>query len=320
MITSLSDDTNSSEIPGIERVLDALGTVMWPSMTTTSKVNIQRRDRERALFDWADNSLSVVEEMTVNSGVPISPRTKAMKQEMEELARWLEEDHALQVDDPWKSAASTGGMNMASAVTDSDDGDPVGATEVKFGFDDDFTVFVSAPAMDPIEISGRSTPDIHTDGLTPTGPYAGHLYRTLGSVSDLGGSEDGADAEVDDVDDELPSKEEILATSSRIFGTSKLPLPPVVDTDTNTGKVSKTSEKSSSTAAAAKTLSDDDLDAFVTGGDASYDTEPFDLSKVLNALQEMKAEIANMEDESERRRAAARVALGLVYGLEADAE
>ncbi len=40
----------------------------------------------------------------------------------------------------------------------------------------------------------------------------------------------------------------------------------------------------------------------------------------MNALQGMKAEIADMEEESERRKAAARIALGLVYGLERDAQ
>ena len=40
----------------------------------------------------------------------------------------------------------------------------------------------------------------------------------------------------------------------------------------------------------------------------------FDLSRVLGAVQAMKEEISGMTDEGERRKAAARVALGLVYG------
>jgi hypothetical protein len=42
---------------------------------------------------------------------------------------------------------------------------------------------------------------------------------------------------------------------------------------------------------------------------------PFDLSRVLVALDAMKDEIAGMADEGEKRKAAAQVALGLVYGL-----
>jgi hypothetical protein len=44
----------------------------------------------------------------------------------------------------------------------------------------------------------------------------------------------------------------------------------------------------------------------------------FDLSQVLGALQSMKEDIGSITDEAERRKAAARVALGLVSGLDAD--
>ncbi|KAG5719731.1 hypothetical protein E4T56_gene18522 [Termitomyces sp. T112] len=316
-------DVWSSEIPGFERVLDALSTIMWPSMETTSKVDIRlppSRYRESPLPDWANtsrnNSLSVVEEIIASSSEQMSTRTKAMKREMEELARWLEEDGVLQ-DDPWKSAASTGRMSMSPSAMES--GVKPSGAEAKFGFDDDFTVFLSAPALEPPEISGRSTPDMSTGGLSPTGPHARSLYKTLSSVSNFGGSEDGKDMDDNDIDSDLPSKEEILVTSLQIFGTSKLPLPPAVETRSNTAKASNTLENDSSV------ISDDGLDAFASenfdaGGDRSYDMEPFDLSKVLGALQKMKAEIANMESEGERRRAAARVALGLVYGLEANTE
>jgi len=41
----------------------------------------------------------------------------------------------------------------------------------------------------------------------------------------------------------------------------------------------------------------------------------FDLSRVLSGLEAMKSEISGINDEDERRKAAAKVALGLVYGL-----
>lgn len=44
----------------------------------------------------------------------------------------------------------------------------------------------------------------------------------------------------------------------------------------------------------------------------------FDLSLVFSALQAMKEEISGIEDEDERRKAAARAALGLVEGLDLD--
>ncbi|KAJ3491404.1 hypothetical protein NLJ89_g11342 [Agrocybe chaxingu] len=51
-------------------------------------------------------------------------------------------------------------------------------------------------------------------------------------------------------------------------------------------------------------------------GDDGPVIRPFDLEKVFGALQQYKSEIAGMANEEERRKAAAKVALGLVYGLE----
>ena len=42
---------------------------------------------------------------------------------------------------------------------------------------------------------------------------------------------------------------------------------------------------------------------------------PFDLSRIMTTVDAMKSEIAGITDEDEKRKAAAKVALGLVYGL-----
>jgi hypothetical protein len=49
---------------------------------------------------------------------------------------------------------------------------------------------------------------------------------------------------------------------------------------------------------------------------SANDDGNFDLSAVLSTLDGIKAEIAGIEDEDTRRRAAAQAALGLVYGLD----
>ncbi|KAG6814226.1 hypothetical protein H0H92_015341 [Tricholoma furcatifolium] len=305
--TSGSDDS-WTEIPGMERVLDALSTIMWPSMQPTTKGTTKPQTRERVLLDWASTSLDVsslaVEDAPI-AGEQTSNRAMAMKQEMQELARWLEEDVDASRDDPWRTATSTATISLSPTAMEPG-GLPERTDSETFGFDDNFTVFVSAPAPDDLDASGRSTPDIPPNEQSlSVAPHAGSLYRSLGSVSDFGGSEDGRTDE--DGAEDLPSKEEILSTSSRIFGASKhLPTPG-----------SKAYERSLS-------IPDEDLDTSGNhegdaDGDASYDMEAFDLSKVLTTLQEMKAEIASIGDEGERRKAAARVALGLVYGLEADA-
>ncbi|KAG5652894.1 hypothetical protein H0H81_003258 [Sphagnurus paluster] len=316
-------DSWSEGIPGLSRVLDALSTIMWPSMQPRTKDNSSKKqERERALLDWAhssqDNSLPIIdsEAATALSNQEYQ-RTRSMKLEMEELARWLDEDESLR-DDPWKSAANSGALSSSPTIIEFGDATPQKETNeaAALGFDDDFTVFVSAPAIEPSGSSGRTTPDGPPGGLSVAS--MGDLYRSLGSVSDFGGSDDGRDGDLNDED--LPSKEEILATSSRIFGSAKLPLPPNIDSKSTTAKTGKTfAEDDDEALPSHKKLQNSDLDSLLVEG-AGYDMEPFDLSKVLSALQEMKAEIASMEDEGERRKAAAKVALGLVYGLEADTE
>jgi len=182
------------------------------------------------------------------------------------------------------------------------------------------------PLLIRVKNSGRSSPDSTTghpsDSLAP--PFATNLYRSLGSVSDLAASDDGKDVD----DEDFPGKEEIMATSSRIFGTDKFPKPPALESRTTTIRPSDFSNSlppaevspTSKTDSLLKSLPPEVEIGHEGEGDDSYDMAPFDLSRVFSALQEMKAEISNMEDEAERRKAAARVALGLVYGLEADAE
>jgi hypothetical protein len=163
------------------------------------------------------------------------------------------------------------------------------------GFEDDFTEFVSAPAVNkettPDAIGHHKQQDRIESPMTSTirsatlEPGSALRYQSLGS--DFGGSDFGDEeplyASLDDgdnEDEELPTKEEIRETSGQIFGTVP-----------------------ASTKGAASMAEDSDAVA------------PFDLSQVMGALQQFKSEISGMENEEERRRAAAKVALGLVYGL-----
>ena len=178
--------------------------------------------------------------------------------------------------------------------------------QFSIGFEDDFTVFVSAPALNYEE--GETTPDAigyHKQQENPMSPVipSGTLearavrYHSLRSVSDFEGSDFGdggssfenLDGDDDnDEDNDLPTKEEILKTSAKIFG--KIP---------SSGKKGVPAAESGSMP--------EDADA----------VPPFDLSQVMSALQQFKTDISGMENEEERRKAAAKVALGLVYGLEA---
>ena len=176
-------------------------------------------------------------------------------------------------------------------------------SKFSIGFEDDFTAFVSAPAVNIEE--GETTPDAfgyrkQQDSPMPSAIRSGTLepgsanvrYQSLGS--DFGGSDIGdeepqyesLDGDGDSEDDDLPTKEEIRETSGQIFGKVVAGTPLV--------------EASSS-------MPDD--------SDGDERVAPFDLSQVMNALQQFKSDISGMDDEEERRKAAARVALGLVYGL-----
>jgi hypothetical protein len=218
---------------------------------------------------------------------------------MAELERWLEEDLDLRPssrnaieEDPWitNRVKSTADLIMSSSPTDLE-----GAH--RSGFDDDFTAFVSAP---PDGGGGRDSFDdsFDSDRIAPV--HASASYASLGS--DFGGED-----EEDDGDDEegLPSQEEIQATYARIFGPNlQSPRTPTAN-GLSVASSSATNRNTSSTTH--DPISDSDVSAF-------------DLTRVLGSLEGMKAEIAGMSDEQERRKAAAKVALGLVYGLERSGE
>ena len=79
-------------VPGLPRVIDALSTIMWPSMVQSDTTRA-RKSRARELLDWArdeegdDGLQSLIS--TGNEG-PSQARKSRMQREMEELERWLE--------------------------------------------------------------------------------------------------------------------------------------------------------------------------------------------------------------------------------------
>ena len=328
---------------------------MWPSMVQSQDTR-DRKSKARELLDWAreeeadDGFRALVDpdSSTVDhNATPIhgagaihsvsADKKSRMQREMDELERWLEEEEKLRAsEDPWinTSAAdnyesekdtlidplgmTTSPMGMYSPVAPWTGMELVSDIPQQSGFDDDFTVFVSAPATSTTVAgpsrSGRSTPNASFDSDMLDPMHTGASYASLGSVSDFG------DHRTDDGDDSgLPTDAEIQATSTRIFGSTLSP----------TSASSRTPNPTHmSTAQPAPPLSPSQLTAFSTSTSFAHSNEHqfedegdfnvgnFDLSRVLNALQNMKEEIAGMEDEEERRKAAARAALGLVYGLE----
>lgn len=243
-------------------------------------------------FDWAQSSQDDIS--------PLGGLLQSGSKQHEALARWLEEDDGVSSrEDPWRSAADSAAVSTSPTGMDAPQSvSPDGGNE--FGFDDDFTVFVSAPVA--AEMEGQGDEDFGDDSFdSPTRlgiPDASPLYLSLGSALDLREVDEEKAEPANEDDEDLPTDAEIEAMSSRIFGGPMR------------GKATAESKSHAPMPDAVP------LDA---GGDEEYDMAPFDLSRVMSALEGMKAEIASMEDEGERRKAAAKVALGLVYGLEADA-
>ncbi|PVF97676.1 hypothetical protein CPB86DRAFT_785630 [Serendipita vermifera] len=227
------DEEGGSDGGGLSRVIEALQTIMWPSMRRKAT----KTHRSHASIE---KSKGPVERAQVSD----------MEKEKAALETWLESD------DPWPKRTT----DTAGGLT----------------FDDDFTDFVSAPRDSTATTPAPITPKEATGNKVEDGE----------KVHD----EDEADFEFrpdeDDyrelLDDEMPSAQEILMTSQRLFGRS-------LASQTDKGEENEEGED-------------------IMG--------EYDLGSLMAALQSMKEEIADITDEEEKRKAAARVALGLVWGLE----
>ncbi|TDL22180.1 hypothetical protein BD410DRAFT_839981 [Rickenella mellea] len=269
-----SDDGGGA--PGLHRAMMALSTIMWPNLVQSSSLKKKAKAQPgNALQDSVERGTSsglvslLASVHDTEDGVS-RHRDERLRKEMEELERWLEEDDTntrvhSNDDDPWRAIPSI--MTPIIAISLSSDSVPEHPTPTKSGFDDDFSDYVSAPAT-----------------LQPMN--TGASYSSLHSLSDVDEFTARSDAEMEDaeLDDDLPSREEIKTATERIFDQGHSPL----------GDQSQSDDR----------------------GDSDFDT--FDLSRVLGALQLMKEEIAGIDDEGEKRKAAAKVALGLVYGLHGD--
>lgn len=331
----MSNVLRCAGIPGLPRVLDALSTIMWPSMvaasSSSSKLGLNTRNKRD--WEWARGSRDDNDDAASPLGGLLRGGGSRRDEEMKELTRWLEDDDG--GENPWPAAADSGLMTSPTGMDapafegwEKSAGEKEGGKEGKvggFGFDDDFTVFVSAPPPGDDSFDMPNWDEEEEEEPKGLGARKMYRYSALGSSQDLRegtgdgenelGAETGTDGDgakgdevggsgvkegkgdTEDEEDEegLPTDAEIEAMSARIFGHAP------------------------TTLGMAAGLNAIPLDLGAGAGGEDYDMAPFDLSQVMSALEGMKAEIAGMPDEAERRKAAARVALGLVYGLEADA-
>jgi hypothetical protein len=193
-----------------------------------------------------------------------------------ELERWLQEDPEL------CSLHNTTGADLWSLNDDDLYASSSALTSQTSGFDDDFTAFVSAPSPGVISLCDSEELSFDDDKLLPL--HTGASYSSLGSVSDF--ECQGATEENGCFDHE--GQPENAAQISR-----------------------PTSRQSRLRIGASASAQNAPFHGLNTGPD----NEGLDLTHVLSALEGMKAEIASMDDEAERRKAAAKVAVDLVCVL-----
>ncbi|KJA17450.1 hypothetical protein HYPSUDRAFT_46397 [Hypholoma sublateritium FD-334 SS-4] len=425
-----ADDVDQ-DIPRLPRVIDALSTIMWPSMQSSRSTKEPRpsaaiSSASMARREWERDS--IMDELLSVSGISgisrsdlrHSPATGAADSEHgpdtddDEIdalfspyvfnsnahfsgpspliqASTTQKEHLVASPTEITAAASPFGLHAAAFGAPNAD-----ARQVSLAFEDDFTVFVSAPAEDVASAgAGAGTKswnglDLDLDlahvgfaaddatplatafadsvvtgdslgarnaGLTPVRAQGrgrgGGLYRALGSVSDFGGDEaerraeqalggsestddededvdeewedaveDGVDEswgedvdaeEGDDDDAEMPTQGEILATAARIFGGA----PAGGSAFRTASEVNRAARAQAAVAPGAHGGGDAGAGANADAADDGLGPAgPIDIEHVLRSLQGLRTEIAGVEDEEERRRMAARVALGFVYGMD----
>jgi len=260
-LTSMTRDIGE----GIHRIIEALHTIMWPSMQQQSPKR-KARPKPNIASKLHLGDLELLENIEWTQ-FP----TDEFHAEKIALEKWLDSDDSGPITTPTKPTTPANLPNSSSSSGEPHD---------PAGFDDDFSDFVSAPVSAP--------------AITDT---------TSKIPTNEGDSEIGWNRVHNDPEDELfsddffPTDQEIFMTSHRIFG-PHLP-----------SQRAKSSRSAQADDEGRSHKEDEDEGNTLGDGD-------IDLSRIMGALQGLKEEISGIENEEVKRRMAARVAMGLLYGLE----
>ncbi len=381
------DSDDEDDVQGLSRVVDALSTIMWPTMVRKQANNDRSSGKQKnellrpSLFDFdgddddvllADDDeettlAALMEADAVEQGAP-QTRASRMRKEMQALERWLveneelhekelggsddvddnddededegeDEDHehdssgdvpppslqvsasaapsmqATSIDDPWAASTSitSNPTSMSAQSTTLTSHSTSITTSRTSGFDDDFSAFVSAPAM---SIVGDSVPAAKTTTGTVTAastsasasgiePIADarrlHTQTQLLLPSHTGGSirsirSARSDLSISDVGDDLGGGAGYEALDD--ISSSSLNFSP------EHGDVDGIDDGGPHTSIRGRRSGD---------RAASLGDVPFDLPNILSALQTVREDVAEIEDEAERRATTARFASEFVF-------
>ncbi|KAI0252375.1 hypothetical protein BJV78DRAFT_1202454 [Lactifluus subvellereus] len=308
------EDSDADAVQGLPRVVDALSTIMWPSMVR-QRDSGKRRSQAPTQFDFdvlrteEDTLAALMEADAADHGVP-QTRAGRVQKEMAALERDARLAPILVPDimhipsgDPWVSSNHNNNNSTPSTAS---------------GFDDDFAAFVSAPALPAVSVESSTTvpapaPAATTSGsaiatVTAVAVGGGHAHAFLDAPtlrpSHTGGSYRSLRSSgAFDVDDRVGY--EALDDDRSSFGFSPEHDDEHVfdDDDANPRRTSTASGSGGGGGqrGGERRLGLDDSDV------------PFDLTNILSALHSVREDVAGIEDEAQRRATTARFASEFVF-------
>jgi hypothetical protein len=323
-------DGDEDPVPGLPRVVDALSTIMWPSMVRRGQDNGDRAHKGKvppltSPFDFdvlhaeegeEEILAALMEADAADSGAPLT-RASRVQKEMASLERWLIENEEMHEAELRKSInLSPTNIDEDGDDDENDDDDDDDALQVPTvrtmsgdpwlshdnnapttqrkgatpGFDDDFSAFVSAPT---VSVSGASAPKVAFAAPSAHGLLDAPTPMIL--PSHTGGSyrslRSAASGFPSDVDDDHAGYE-ALDDRSSFFSPEHEFGEAETEADLRTP------------------------DGRRLGGERVGLTDasaPFDLTDILASLQTMREDVAGIEDEAERRAATAHFASEFVF-------
>ncbi|KAG8935094.1 hypothetical protein FRC02_008666 [Tulasnella sp. 418] len=283
------DELDPYDITGIPRIIGALSTIIWPSMIR----------KERKPFVPTRRSLS----SQLATPVAVTRDSSVFPDDLDPQQEESHADHMSSTRSLFASpegAVTMGDLDILESWLEGDELDPWKGRGVAVSA----STPAAAPRSDDVVKDSSTTPhasehsagigfeDDFTDFISAPQPVPKvDIVKGEGVTHAWERHPQGGEDEDDDVS--LPSQEEIKITAQRIFGRRAF--------------ANQSSTSGSSNPHDPASVKGEDEEPF-----------RFDLTEVLGALQSMKEEVGEIKDPAERRKAAARIALGFMEGLGVD--
>ncbi|KAI0322363.1 hypothetical protein OF83DRAFT_1080281 [Amylostereum chailletii] len=315
---SHDDAEESDDVAGLARVIDALSTIMWPSMARAASSGSEKTrqhtlSQQIAMLDDGDLEELAAEGMSeedtlamllADQDIPRSLMTRRGT-EMAALERWLTENEDMyerEMHEGLDDSSDGGDPEHLDARERQPSADPwtVGTAprnpsqatqQDAHGFEDDFTEFVSGPSTFP-SIAVSNPP--HFDDLAPS------TVSPTPITSSSSGFPSAAFSTFSFPSPFLPPAQlqvPMRTGGSSIFGSD------ADGEDFGLGGYQSLNDANSSV----------DPSEFLHEGEGDPNRRPFDLTDILGTLESVKKDVQGIEDEGARRARAAKFASEFVF-------